>query len=202
MKLPKAQLERLEELPRRLTLEEVMMVVYERSCRRILPTSNDPIITELKAERGSVIVYEDEVVVVCNEHDFHLFPPLPDFEAIELPITPASVYLPGTTIVRAGPEGRARVSYVAQEFSCLRFVDDYGKEVPPPGRPMSLARWGGQMFGGFEGIDRSEMEPFTKSSYDSLSRAQPGGVLRILTCSEENTFAGKRAAREIPSMIE
>lgn len=177
MKLKTEHIEYLEELKRRLTLEEVMAWYYRRSCRRVHPDSDDPVITVLKARRGSVLVTRNEVVVVCNPLDFHLMPPKPDFRQREI-IDSRSPYLPGTTIIRKA----GRKIYVLYK---------HNPEIFRLGKDRPINRWGGEIL--FQSpITRDMAESFTRDSYPVAS-----GHGRILTCAEEIKFSAFEASRHL-----
>ncbi len=179
MELNKAELDFISEKHEggeRLSLEEVMMLYYKKPCRRVFPHSNDPVITGLKATRGSVLVTEEEVVVVCNPLDFHLLAPSPDFT---YGFKEPSEFLIGTTIITCSSKGEVHVSYIVGSVDRCNGLPEQ--------------RWGGAMLSGSEHLSDREML-FTKSSYNI-----PGGHLRMLTCVEEvsvlGSFSGKRLLR-------
>lgn len=185
MNLTQAELDYIalkHERNERLTLEEVLMYEYKRPCRRVFPHSDDPVITLLKAARGSVIIKEEEVLVVCNPLDFHLLAPSPGFCYT---FSDPSELLSGTTIVRVDPKGKVDVEYV------FGGEDNHYRTLG-----LAVARWGGEMLGNRRDLTTLAML-FTKPSYKI-----PGGHTRILTCLEEVCllayFSAKRILNNLP----
>lgn len=180
MELTTAEINHIEEKHERnerLSLEEVMMLYYKKPCRRVFPHSNDPVVTELKANRGSVVVMEDEVVVVCNPLDFHLLAPPAGFG---FEIVPQSRFLHGTTIVRVSIKGNVTVSFTVR-----------GSNQKERESSLIKDRWGTAMLGGVGDLSIRAFL-FTKSSYDI-----EGGHTRILTCVEEAAILGSFSAKSL-----
>lgn len=103
MKLSKEELKHLEQkdlVNHTLTLEEVMMLHYKRHCRRMFPINNTVAIDNWVVSKGSVIVMENEVVVVCDPLDFHLVPPTGSLEVeVNKVGEDRSGFLHGTTLI-------------------------------------------------------------------------------------------------------
>ncbi len=170
MKLKKEEVAFLINKEKRLTLEEVMMAFYEVSCRRVPSGFTDKSLEVKNLGRGSVIVTADEVIVVCNPLDFHLFPPptAPVFRVEKS----HSVFRAGTTLVQE---------------SGITFFDNKGDEKHLGAQSVVMSRFGGIMLD--DRIPYDQMEDFTKSSYNL-----PGGHCRVTTCIEEVGLAGNKAA--------
>lgn len=81
-----------------LTLEEVMMCYYKRPCRRVLPGGSDA----RKFQRGSLLVYEGETVLVLRPEDNTLVFSANKTRFVGTPIKCFKGLLPGSRFYTSG----------------------------------------------------------------------------------------------------
>lgn len=84
--------------PDSLTLEDIMRVYYNKPCRRIAPNCREA----GKYARGSVLVKENEIVLVLNPKDESTFLPRKSSRVVGCPIKCFKGLLPGSRFYTRG----------------------------------------------------------------------------------------------------
>ncbi len=100
-----------------LSLTDIMLCFYKKPCRCIFPGISDGrTATELHAQRGSVIISEEEVILFVNHTDEYLIGPA-NGEDLDIECEkPTTMYQHGTTIIRRGIKKRQVTYYLDEGF--------------------------------------------------------------------------------------